>query len=121
MFAEDAGRPVAGSLHFLGEKALFGRYWGATADLPFVHLELCYYRAIEFAIERGLSRVEAGAQGEHKVRRGYLPHWTYSAHRLEHEGFFQLVTEALGREAEVLEGHRRELLDASPFRTSSCG
>ena len=66
-------RPIAGALNFIGRDALYGRQWGALEDVPFLHFELCYYQAIEFAVARGLSRVEAGAQGEHKIARGYLP------------------------------------------------
>ena len=80
MVAERNGEPVAGALNLLGRDALYGRNWGAVVDAPFLHFELCYYRAIDFAIEHGVSRVEAGAQGEHKIQRGYLPCPTYSAH-----------------------------------------
>ncbi len=74
------GAPIAGALNFIGRDALYGRQWGALEEVPFLHFELCYYQAIEFAISRGLSRVEAGAQGEHKIARGYLPSPVYSAH-----------------------------------------
>ena len=80
MVAEQDGEPVAGALNLLGREALYGRNWGCVVDAPFLHFELCYYRAIDFAIEHGLPRVEAGAQGEHKIQRGYLPAPTYSAH-----------------------------------------
>ena len=73
MVAERNGEPVAGALNLLGREALYGRNWGCRGDSPFLHFELCYYRAIDFAIEHGLPRVEAGAQGEHKIQRGYLP------------------------------------------------
>ena len=73
MVAEHDGTPVAGALNLMGEEALYGRNWGCRGDWPFLHFELCYYRAIDFAIEHGLQRVEAGAQGEHKIQRGYLP------------------------------------------------
>jgi hypothetical protein len=78
--AEAAGRPIAGALNFIGGEALYGRYWGRVEDRPFLHFELCYHQAIEFAIERRLARVEAGAQGEHKIARGYEPVETHSAH-----------------------------------------
>ena len=80
------GRPVASALNLIGGEALYGRYWGRVADVPFLHFELCYYQAIELAIELGLPRVEAGAQGEHKLARGYVPAPTYSAHWIAHPG-----------------------------------
>ena len=73
MMAENAGKPVAGALNLAGSEALYGRNWGCRGDWPFLHFELCYYRAIDWAIEHGLQRVEAGAQGRHKIQRGYLP------------------------------------------------
>jgi predicted N-acyltransferase len=78
--ARRGGRWIAGALNFIGAEALYGRNWGAVEDVPFLHFELCYYQAIEQAIGRGLGRVEAGAQGEHKIARGYLPSPVYSAH-----------------------------------------
>ena len=84
MMAENAGKPVAGALNLAGSEALYGRNWGCRGDWPFLHFELCYYRAIDWAIEHGLQRVEAGAQGRHKIQRGYLPKPTYSAHWIAH-------------------------------------
>ena len=81
------GEPVAGALNFIGDDALYGRYWGALVEKPFLHFELCYYQAIDAAIARGLSRVEAGAQGGHKLARGYNPVRTVSAHYIVHDGF----------------------------------
>eukprot|EP01037_Dinobryon_pediforme_P012398 gene12398-12484_t len=86
MLALQAGKPVAGALNLMGSDTLYGRNWGCIGDFPFLHFELCYYRAIDFAIEHKLARVEAGAQGEHKIQRGYLPTPTYSAHWIAHEG-----------------------------------
>ena len=86
MLAEHHGEPVAGALNLMGRTALYGRNWGCKGEWPFLHFELCYYRAIDFAIEHGLQRVEAGAQGQHKIQRGYLPKPTYSAHWLSHAG-----------------------------------
>ena len=80
MLAFAGDTPIAGALNFLGRDALYGRYWGCTVDKPFLHFELCYYRAIEAAIERGLARAEAGAQGGHKLARGYEPVQTWSMH-----------------------------------------
>ncbi len=92
MLAEQDGEPVAGALNLVGREALYGRNWGCSGDFPFLHFELCYYRAIDYAIEHGLARVEAGAQGEHKIQRGYLPKPTYSAHWLSHAGLSRAWT-----------------------------
>jgi uncharacterized protein len=116
MMALRGGTPVAGALNLMGRDALYGRNWGCQGDWPFLHFELCYYRAIDFAIEHGLQRVEAGAQGEHKIQRGYLPKPTYSAHYIVHPGLRRAVAEFL--EAERLEKlqHMAELSEYSPFR-----
>ena len=92
------GAPFAGALNFIGRDALYGRYWGALADKPFLHFELCYYQAIDAAIAMGLSRVEAGAQGGHKLARGYEPVQTWSAHYIVHEGFREAIADFLKRE-----------------------
>ena len=99
--AERNGVPIAGALNFIGGNALFGRYWGCTEDVPFLHFELCYHQAVEFAIEHGLSRVEAGAQGQHKIARGYEPVATWSAHWIPDDGFRAAIERYL--EAERLE------------------
>ncbi len=103
------GTPVAGALNFIGRDALYGRYWGSTEHHPCLHFELCYYRAIDFAIAQGLARVEAGAQGEHKLARGYLPAATHSLHWLADAGFSRAVadyldaeTRAVGEDIEVM-------------------
>src|SRR3546814_8258082 len=83
VMAWDGAQPVAGAMHLLGADTLYGRYWCSVADIPYLHFELCYYRAIDIAIARGLARVEAGAQGGHKLARGYGPVATWSAHRSE--------------------------------------
>ncbi|QBX38062.1 N-acetyltransferase [Brevundimonas sp. S30B] len=93
-----AGQAIAGALNFIGRDALYGRQWGSLDDVPFLHFELCYYQAIDFAIARGLSRVEAGAQGEHKLARGYLPSAVYSAHWIAHDGLRAAVSDYLERE-----------------------
>ena len=93
-----AGRYIAGAINFIGEDTLFGRHWGCIEDHRFLHFETCYYQAIDFAIDRGLKRVEAGAQGGHKVARGYLPCPTYSAHWIAHEGLREAVGDYLERE-----------------------
>ncbi|MFP6684776.1 MAG: GNAT family N-acetyltransferase [Polyangiaceae bacterium] len=116
MLAEQDGQWVAGALHMLGQEALYGRYWGTLIDRPFLHFELCYYRAIEFAIEHGLDRVEAGAQGEHKISRGYLPQRTHSVHSLANLGFSEAVEAALERESCALDRQEELLLAQSPYR-----
>ena len=117
MWAEQDGRPVAGALNLVGADTLYGRNWGAVIDQPFLHFELCYYRAVEFAIAHGLARVEAGAQGAHKVSRGYLPVPTYSAHWIVHPGLRRAIAEFLGREVPAVEREIAEIAaEASPFR-----
>jgi hypothetical protein len=110
------GKPIAGALNFIGSEALYGRYWGALIDKPFLHFELCYYQAIDAAIARGLSRVEAGAQGGHKLARGYEPVRTISAHYIVHEGFREAVAEFLGRERAGVVGDQLYLGTRTPFR-----
>jgi predicted N-acyltransferase len=95
---------------------LFGRNWGAVEHHPFLHFEVCYYQAIDFAIQRGLKRVEAGAQGEHKIARGYLPQTTYSAHYIADPGLRRAVRDYLNRERQYVAEAVRELTDAGPFR-----
>jgi uncharacterized protein len=116
MLAERDGRPIAGALNLIGGDALFGRYWGCTEEVPFLHFELCYYQAIDAAIERGLSRVEAGAQGEHKLARGYSPVTTWSAHYLPDPNFRRAVADFLEREREAVEGEQAYLGEMVPFR-----
>ena len=116
MLAERDGRPIAGALNLIGGDALYGRYWGCTEEIPFLHFELCYYQAIDAAIARGLSRVEAGAQGEHKLARGYAPVTTWSAHYLPDPNFRRAVAEYLERERAAVV-HEQEFLDGlTPFR-----
>jgi predicted N-acyltransferase len=116
MLAYHHGTPIAGALNLLGDEALYGRNWGCSQDFPFLHFELCYYRAIDFAIAHNLPRVEAGAQGEHKIQRGYLPRPTYSAHWIAHGGLRRAIADFLGHErAERLE-HMAALGELSPFR-----
>jgi predicted N-acyltransferase len=116
--AEVDGKPIAGALNFLGSEALYGRYWGCTVDVPFLHFELCYYRAIETAIELGLSRVEAGAQGEHKLARGYVATPTWSAHYIPDAGFRAAVSDFLDRERRAVENEIAFLGEVTPFRKS---
>jgi predicted N-acyltransferase len=108
---------VAGAINFIGSECLFGRNWGCIEDHPFLHFEVCYYRAIEFAIERGLRRVEAGAQGSHKLARGYLPSHTYSAHWIVNTSFRDAVDDYLKDERRYVQEEINEIEAHSPFRT----
>ncbi len=116
IMAKRAGRFIAGAINFVGDGTLFGRHWGAIEHHPFLHFEICYYQAIEYAIAHRLARVEAGAQGEHKLARGYLPRTTYSAHYITDPGFRRAVDDYLKRERAYVEAAARELQEASPFR-----
>jgi hypothetical protein len=116
MLAERDGRPIAGALNLIGGDALYGRYWGCVEDVPFLHFELCYYQAIDAAIARGLPRVEAGAQGEHKLARGYVPVTTYSAHYLPDPGFRRAVADFLVREQQAVEREQEYLEELTPFK-----
>jgi len=119
VMARRAGRLVAGALNFIGGDALYGRNWGAVEHHPFLHFECCYYQAIEFAIDRRLARVEAGAQGEHKLARGYLPARTHSAHWIANSSFRQAVAEYLSREREYVDRDIAALGEYAPFRHDS--
>jgi predicted N-acyltransferase len=116
VMAKRAGRYIAGAINFIGSESLFGRHWGAIEHHPFLHFELCYYQAIEFAIARKIPRVEAGAQGEHKLARGYLPTTTYSAHYIADPALRRAIAEYLERERAYVEAAGRELGDLAPFR-----
>jgi predicted N-acyltransferase len=116
MLAEQDGKPVAGALNLVGETTLYGRNWGCLGDFPFLHFELCYYQAIDFAIAHGLASVEAGAQGEHKIQRGYLPTATYSAHWIAHPGLRRAIDHHLERERPAMLAEIAALADLSPFR-----
>jgi len=116
VLAEREGRPVAGALNVIGRDVLFGRYWGCVEDHPFLHFECCYYRAIEAAIDRGLSRVEAGAQGEHKLARGYLPSETHSLHWIADPGFRDAIARYLDQERDMMDEEMAILEGYGPFR-----
>ncbi|MFG6604143.1 MULTISPECIES: GNAT family N-acetyltransferase [unclassified Sulfitobacter] len=116
VLAERDGRWVAGALNFIGRETLFGRYWGCTEHHPFLHFELCYYRAMDFAIAHGLARVEAGAQGEHKLARGYLPSPTWSLHWMRDPGFAAAVGEYLQAERDAVDEEISVLTDYGPFK-----
>jgi hypothetical protein len=115
VIAYDADRPVAGTLNFQKGKHLYGRYWGAVDERPSLHFELCYYRLIEHAIANGLTHFEAGAQGEHKLRRGLLPVEILSAHSIAHPGLSEAIAEFLPREAEAVRREIASLAEHSPF------
>jgi len=110
------GVPIAGALNLIGADALYGRYWGCVADVPHLHFELCYYQAIDAAIARGLSRAEAGAQGAHKLARGYRPVPTWSAHYIPNPGFRRAVADFLEREREAVGQEIAALAEMTPFR-----
>lgn len=116
MLACRGNRPVAGALNLIGGECLYGRYWGATEEIPFLHFELCYYQAIEWAIANGRARVEAGAQGSHKLARGYRPVETVSAHYIPDPGFRRAVADFVAREAEMVHADIEAMDMATPFR-----
>jgi predicted N-acyltransferase len=116
MMAKRAGRYIAGAINFRGSDTLFGRHWGAIEHHPFLHFELCYYQAIEYAIQHKLKRVEAGAQGEHKLARGYMPVTTHSAHYIADPGLRRAIADYLARERAYVEAAGEELAAAAPFR-----
>ncbi|MGB3929424.1 MAG: GNAT family N-acetyltransferase, partial [Sphingobium sp.] len=109
-------RAIAGALNLIGGDALYGRYWGCVEEVPNLHFELCYYQAIDVAIARGLARVEAGAQGGHKLARGYAPEPTWSAHYIPHPSFRSAVAEFLERERAGVRQDRLWLKARTPFR-----
>jgi predicted N-acyltransferase len=121
VLAERGGRVVAGALNLIGRERLYGRNWGATREIPFLHFEACYYQAIEFAIAHGLQVVEAGAQGEHKVQRGYLPVETVSAHWIADRGLRAAIANFLKRETPAIRNEIAMLATESPFRKEGCG
>lgn len=118
VMARRDGRYIAGAINFIGGDTLFGRHWGCVEDHPFLHFEVCYHQAIDFAIEKGLARVEAGAQGEHKLARGYLPVTTHSAHCITHPGLRRAVADYLERERRDVEATGDYLAEHGPFRRS---
>jgi len=119
VLAERDGRPVAGALNFIGAQTLYGRYWGCIEDHPCLHFETCYYQAIDWALANGLSRVEAGAQGEHKLARGYLPSEVHSLHWFADKGFHAAVADYLKRETQMVGEEMEALASFAPFRKSA--
>ncbi len=116
VMAKREGQYVAGAINLIGDRALYGRNWGCIEDHPFLHFEVCYYQAIDFAIARGLARVEAGAQGEHKLARGYRPVITHSAHDIADPSLRAAIADYLAREARHVEAVAEALDEATPFR-----
>jgi len=119
IMARRNNRWIAGAINFIGSDTLFGRNWGAIEHHPFLHFEVCYYQAIDFAISRGLKTVEAGAQGEHKLARGYLPQTTYSAHYIGDPGLRRAISDYLKHERAYVAEAGRELSEAAPFRKTT--
>ncbi|MCE5973412.1 GNAT family N-acetyltransferase [Sinirhodobacter sp. WL0062] len=117
VIAERDGEPVAGALNLIGREALFGRYWGCVEDHAFLHFELCYHQAVDWAIAQGLARVEAGAQGDHKLARGYLPVQTHSLHWIGHPGLRRAVADYLEAERAAVDEDIAALTDLGPFRS----
>lgn len=115
MQALHGGSPIAAALNLVGDSVLYGRNWGCSGDWPFLHFELCYYQAIDFAIHEGIGRVEAGAQGEHKIQRGYLPSLTWSAHYIRDPALAQAVQPFLDHEHHVILQEREALNELSPY------
>jgi len=119
--AELDGKPVASALNVFSPEVLYGRYWGSVGYVPNLHFETCYYQAIDFCIERGIQVFEGGAQGEHKLSRGFSPVETTSAHWLKHPGFADAIEKFLGRESDGVERYIDELNERSPFRRDPAG
>ena len=116
VFACDEGRPIAGALNMIGSETLYGRYWGCIEHRPMLHFEVCYYQAIDYAIAHGLARVEAGAQGGHKLARGYAPVTTYSAHWIAHSGLRDAIGDYLSHERDAVAREQDYLQDRTPFK-----
>jgi predicted N-acyltransferase len=116
VLAYHGNTPIAGALNFIGRDVIFGRYWGCTEDHPCLHFELCYYRAIDWAIENGLKRVEAGAQGDHKLARGYLPASVHSLHWIANDGFSRAVGDYLEAERTAVTEDIEVMTSYGPFR-----
>ena len=116
VFAQRDGAPIAGAMNLIGRDNLFGRYWGCTEHHPFLHFEVCYYQAIDYAIAHGLRTVEAGAQGEHKLARGYLPVTTHALHWFADDGFRDAVDNYLQAERRAVDEEIEVLTSYGPFR-----
>ena len=119
VIANHEGKPVAGAINFVGKDTLYGRNWGSIVDIPFLHFETCYYQAISYAIANGLKKVEAGAQGLHKVQRGYEPVPTYSVHHMTDTGFHNAVKDFTVKEARHVARERQELIGWMPYKAAT--
>jgi len=119
VLARREGRPIAAALDLYNRETLYGRYWGTLEERPALHFETCYYQAIEFCIERGIARMEGGAQGEHKLARGFLPERTWSAHWLAHPQFSRAVENFLARESKSINLYLDELSEHSPYHRNA--
>lgn len=119
IFASEDDRPIGGAMNMIGSNTLYGRYWGCNQMRPMLHFETCYYQAIDFAIENGLQRVEAGAQGGHKLARGYAPMATHSAHWIAHPGLRDAVKHYLERERAAVENEIDYLQTRTPFKSTT--
>ena len=119
VIAERDQQPVAASLFFEGDDTLYGRYWGCLAEFEFLHFEACYYRGIEYCIEAGLSRFDPGAQGEHKIQRGFEPILTYSNHWIVDERLREAVAQFAEQESEQVRAYQREASTLLPFKQES--
>ena len=108
--------PIAGALNFIGADTLFGRYWGCSKYHSCLHYELCYYQAIDYALKNCIKKVEAGAQGEHKISRGYLPSFVYSLHWFSNKSFSSAISEYLNKEEKVIDQEYDILMKTSPFK-----
>jgi hypothetical protein len=115
-FAHDGETPVAGALFFVGERTMYGRYWGCERDVPMLHFELCYYFPIEWGLARGIRHFEAGAQGEHKIKRGFLPATCHSAHVAAHPGLDRAIADFVEREADYIVREQELLAQSTPFK-----
>lgn len=119
IMARHGKRWIAGALNFIGASTLYGRYWGAIEYRPFLHFELCYYQAIDYAIEHKLARIEAGAQGPHKIARGYVPVPTYSSHYIVDPGLRRAIADYLEHERSYVKAEAEELAAMAPFRKNT--
>jgi hypothetical protein len=118
VIGEQLGRPMCAALNWRGGTTLYGRYWGALEYVPNLHFEACYYQALEWGIANGITRFEGGAQGEHKLARGFLPIETHSAHWIAHPDFSDAVNRFLQRERVGVSHALTELEASSPFKTA---
>ena len=114
--ASQDGAPIACALYFFDDETLYGRYWGSIAEFSYLHFELCYYRGIEFAIQMGLQRYDAGAQGEHKLMRGFEPIETHSLHWIRHPQFRDAIAQFLSKEQLAIASHMQQAEDLLPFK-----